>query len=134
MHETVPKIHSAHHYLDRKMQESTEKEMVRFTNLNSRTENGRCKGNPTKNGNTEKEMHTKKGTTRNGAKEVEEEVAGTGKSDNIFKLLENILQMEIGIIEIKFVCCFSDNNQKRTDASSLSRFPSALHMEFVEMH
>lgn len=38
-----------------------------------------------------------------------------GNSDNIFKLLENILQMEIGIIEIKFVCCYSDNNQKRTD-------------------
>lgn len=53
IHETVPKIHSAHHYLDGKMQESTEKEMERFVNLNSRTQNARCyskKGEQFENG------------------------------------------------------------------------------------
>lgn len=49
------------------------------------------------------------------------------KSDNIFKLLENILQMEIGIIEIKFVCCYSDNNRKHIDSSSVVFYVVEMH-------
>lgn len=64
------------------------------------------------NDSTKRKAKKKKKTQVYKVEETIMVVKANGKSDNIFRLLENILQMEIGIIEIKFILLFMHRREE----------------------